>query len=159
MFNPLLASFESTRKSNRVKTSRVNRSCVRYSLDASSIERFSIDKCFPKDLKQLETGKIDRAFCSPVIFKSSQSFKSKSQASRYGRMFDSIFKLKHLLMNDPTRKRVYVLNFLLQFYLPERIAEFEESDIERFIEAIINFTGLKGCKTVKRFVHRVMSRP
>ena len=131
-------------------------SAMRHSSKPAIESSSNHSKCFPIDMSLLASGKLQKAFVKPIVYKFGQNFKNKSEENRYGKVAQQIINLRHLLKNDPVRSHQYILNFLLQFYTNDEIIRFTEGGLQHFISTVISFNGDNNNLSVKDFIEQCL---
>ncbi len=83
----------------------------------SSLELLTLTTKFNKNFvrsenmtKKIKTGVITKPMLAPIPYKFGQSFKNKSEEERYSKNCTELFKLRTLLVNDPSHARETLMN-------------------------------------------------
>ena len=99
----------STVRGHKLVTSSPRDSSARQSASSYNIVQKGIQKNFPgKSIsKELEQGRIEKAFVQPMHARFGQRFANKSEESRFLKKFDSILKLRHILMTESDLAKNY----------------------------------------------------
>lgn len=71
--------------------------------------------------RNLDQGRIDKAFVSPTVYKTGVSFPTYSEERRFMKQFDQILKLRHVLFTDKDRAKTYTKKVLAAYFSPEEI--------------------------------------
>ena len=74
----------------------------------------------------------NKAFVTPTTFKTGNKFANKSEEARFLKQFDPIIKLRHILLNDKDRAKMYTKQVLEQYFSAKEIEGFSELGIMNF---------------------------